>query len=143
MPCGRSAARSFSSMPGKLSWNRAIAAGRTACIQTGWALIATASPRGAPGTSAATLSVASLVTLLLRTEAVGERHPHLERLADIARLRRVARLRRALDCGLRALPSPALASTASHCQETLRPTIRLVRFTVMAWECAEHLRIQG
>ena len=39
MPCGRSAARSFSSMPGKVSWNRAIAAGRTACIQTGWALI--------------------------------------------------------------------------------------------------------
>ena len=36
MPSGRSAARSFSSMPGKVSWNRAIAAGRTACIQTGW-----------------------------------------------------------------------------------------------------------
>ena len=36
MPRGRAAARSFSSMPGKVSWNRAIAAGRTACIQTGW-----------------------------------------------------------------------------------------------------------
>ncbi len=27
--------------------------------------------------------------------------------------------------------------------QTLRPTIRLVRVTVVAWECAEHLRIQG
>ena len=27
--------------------------------------------------------------------------------------------------------------------QTLSPTICLVRFPVMAWECAENLRIQG
>ena len=36
-----------------------------------------------------------------------------------------------------------MPEVAKRSDQTLRPTIRLVRVTVVAWECAEHLRIQG